>query len=277
MSLIRFPSAAVQIYPKATSKRSEASSPLTRPAVKDKDKIKDKDKDKKEKGEVPNNYQPSHSLHGPLYCVTKHTFAMFWPNNVVILILCEQRSKRWIPPVLPSIPPARCLSLAGRFLHTHTQATYWDQGVSRRLLEDSGKISSNISTIRKWRFWASARLCRQDGKEGSECHSKISKVFFQLKFWNCFGHSFGIVNSFGTVNIFCGRSQSVGTTFLARTSREWFKWHIWRALLYFFGGVLHKYAKIMFARRNMQRKVDKIELWTRKIFHRRNMDKETLK
>ena len=79
MSLIRFPSAAAQIYPKATSKRSEASSPLTRPAVKDKDKIKvkDKDKDKKEKGEVPNNYQPSHSLHGPLYCVTKHTFAMF--------------------------------------------------------------------------------------------------------------------------------------------------------------------------------------------------------
>ena len=75
MSLIRFPSAAVQIYPTATSKRSEASSPLTRPAVKDKDKIKDKDK--KEKGKVPNNYQPSHSLHDPLYCVTKHTFAMF--------------------------------------------------------------------------------------------------------------------------------------------------------------------------------------------------------
>ena len=77
MSLIRFPSAAVQIYPTATSKRSEASSPLTRPAVKDRDKIKDKDKDKKEKGKVPNNYQPSHSLHDPLYCVTKHTFAMF--------------------------------------------------------------------------------------------------------------------------------------------------------------------------------------------------------
>ena len=75
MSLIRFPSAAVQIYPTATSKRSEASSPLTRPAVKDKDKIKDKVK--KEKGKVPNNYQPSHSLHDPLYCVTKHTFAMF--------------------------------------------------------------------------------------------------------------------------------------------------------------------------------------------------------
>ena len=79
MSLICFSSAAAQIYPKATSKRSEASSPLTRPAVKDKDKIKDKDKDKdkKEKGKVPDNYQPSHSLHDLLYCVTKHTFAMF--------------------------------------------------------------------------------------------------------------------------------------------------------------------------------------------------------
>ena len=79
MSLKRFPSAAAQIYPKAISKRSEASSPLTRPAVKDKDKIKDKIKDKvkKEKGKVPNNYQPSHSLHDPLYCVTEHTFAMF--------------------------------------------------------------------------------------------------------------------------------------------------------------------------------------------------------
>ena len=75
MSLTHFPSAAAQIYPKATSKRSEASSPLTRPAVKDNDKIKDKDK--KEKGKVPNNYQPSHSLHDPLYCVTEHTFAMF--------------------------------------------------------------------------------------------------------------------------------------------------------------------------------------------------------
>ena len=75
MSLTHFPSAAAQIYPKATSKRSEASSPLTRPAVKDKDKIKDKGK--KDKGKVPNNYQPSHSLHDPLYCVTKHTFAMF--------------------------------------------------------------------------------------------------------------------------------------------------------------------------------------------------------
>ena len=75
MSLTRLPSAAAQTYPKATSKRSEASSPLTRPAVKDKDKIKDKDK--KEKGKVPDNYQPSHSLHDLLYCVTKHTFAMF--------------------------------------------------------------------------------------------------------------------------------------------------------------------------------------------------------
>ena len=76
MSLTRLPSAAVQIYPKATSKRSEASSPLTRPAVKDKDK--DKDKDKKEKGKVPNNYQPSHSLHGPLYCLPCFDRIMLW-------------------------------------------------------------------------------------------------------------------------------------------------------------------------------------------------------
>ena len=116
-----------------------------------------------------------------------------------------------------SVPLPSC-----RKVPTCTQGTYSDQEVSRRLVEKSDKISANISTIREWRLWASARLCRQDGKEDSECHSTISEVF-QFKFWNYFGHSFGIVNGFGTVNIFCGRSQSVGTTFLARTSREWFK------------------------------------------------------
>ena len=71
-----------------------------------------------------------------------------------------------------SVPLPSC-----RKVPTWTQGTYSDQADSRRLLEESGKISTNISTIREWRFWASARLCRQDGKEGSECHSTISKVF----------------------------------------------------------------------------------------------------
>ena len=62
-------------------------------------------------------------------------------------------------------------------------------------------------------------------------------------------------------------------TFLRRFAQTW----NYCEMYFFLEEICRNMQKNCDCRRNMQRKVGKIEIWSRRIFHRRNLNKETLK